>query len=121
MQTNIMLKATREIIKQYASIIDEDKYESECKESISRAFDTNPIESEILLYLAQWDGYTRPLDNIDFVLTRDEKNNQVKARVYKPWDYYNIVYEFNAWFWFWHILDSLDRIDKEKDLSHNQK
>jgi hypothetical protein len=53
MQTNIMLKATREIIKQYASIIDEDKYESECKESISRAFDTNPIESEILLYLAQ--------------------------------------------------------------------
>ena len=53
--SNLLLKATREIVKQFANIenMDEDKYREECKKAIWRAFETDEITSEIIMYLSE--------------------------------------------------------------------
>lgn len=114
MQTNVLLKATKEIVKQFQSIenMDEDTYRESCIQAIQRAFETNEIESEIIMYLSEWDWYTRPLDNIDFTLMRNKNEWKIKALVYYPWRYYNVVYEFKDTCELDRILESLERIDK---------
>ena len=115
MNINLLLKATREIWKQFAWIenMDEDKYREEYKKAINRAFETNEIESEILMYLSEWDGYTRPCDNNDFSLFRYEKENKIKAKVYHPWRYYNTIFEFDANYTLENILESIEQIDRD--------
>lgn len=116
MNMNIMLKATREIWKQFAdefADIDEEAYRREYIKAIQRVFDTNIIESEILMYLTEKDWYVRPMDNMDFTLTWDDEKNQILAKVYQPW-WYNIIYEFNASYDMETILSCLEQIDREK-------
>jgi hypothetical protein len=49
-----MLKAIREIIKLYPSEnLDEDKYRKNIMDTIARIYDTDTIESEVLMYLAE--------------------------------------------------------------------
>lgn len=111
-----MLRASEEIRKQFAdefADIDEDAYRREYIKAIQRVFDTNIIESEILMYLAEWDWYARPMDNMDFTLTWDDDKNQILAKVYQPW-WYNIIYEFNAGYDMEIILSCLEQIDREK-------
>lgn len=117
MNMNIMLKATREIWKQFNAEFrdyDETSYRNEYIKSIQRAFDTNMIESEILMYLAEWDWYVRPMDNMDFTLIRDEKDNHIRARTWGKNLNYNIKYEFNANYDLKTILDCLEQIDRER-------
>jgi hypothetical protein len=54
----VMLRASKEICKQFAdefADIDEETYRREYIKAIQRVFDTNMIESEILMYLAEKD------------------------------------------------------------------
>ena len=115
MNTRLMLKAPKEIVKQYANIenMSEEKYREECIKAIQRGFDTDMITSEIIMYLSEWDWYTRPLDNIDFTLVWYENEWKIKARVYYPWRYYNVIYEFNDNCKLNDLLDSLEQIDKK--------
>ena len=121
--SNLLLKATREIVKQFANIedMDEDKYRDECKKAIWRAFETDEITSEIIMYLSEWWWYVYPRNNMDFTLTWDEKENKIKAKTYAK--RYNCItaFEFNAntpidW-----ILDSLDVIDENDILWFNTR
>jgi len=121
--SNLLLKATREIVKQFQNVenMDEDKYRDECKKAIWRAFETDEITSEIIMYLSEWDWYVYPWDNMDFTLTRDEKENKIKAKTYAKRYNCITVFEFNAntpidW-----ILDSLDVIDENNILWFNTK
>lgn len=121
--SNLLLKATREIVKQFQIVenMDEEKYRDECKKAIWRAFETDEITSEIIMYLSEWDWYVYPWDNMDFTLTRDEKENKIKAKTYAKRYNCITVFEFNAntpidW-----ILDSLDVIDENNILWFNTK
>jgi hypothetical protein len=54
----VMLRASEEICKQFAdefADIDEETYRREYIKAIQRVFDTNMIESEILMYLTEKD------------------------------------------------------------------
>jgi hypothetical protein len=53
--SNLLLKATKEIVKQFQNVenMDEDKYRDECKKAIWRAFETDEITSEIIMYLSE--------------------------------------------------------------------
>ena len=114
MNMNLLLKATREIWKQFAWIenMDEDKYRADYIKAIKRAFETNDTESEILMYLSEGDGYSRPCDNNDFSLFWYEKENKIKAKVYHPWRYYNAIFEFDANYTLKNVLESIEQIDK---------
>lgn len=121
--SNLLLKATREIVKQFANIenMDEDKYRDECKKAIWRAFETDETTSEIIMYLSEWDWYVYPRNNMDFTITRDEKENKIKAKVYAKRYNCITVFEFNAntpidW-----ILDALDVIDENDILWFNTR
>ena len=110
------MRAIREMVKQYASIEDEDKYRESCIKMIEKTFDLTCVEAEVLLYLAEWDGYVYPWDWVDFTLTRhDDKSivQKIKARVYQPWRCYNIIYEFDANLFIRDILRTLWEIDLE--------
>ena len=110
------MKAIREMVKQYASIEDEDKYRESCIKMIENTFDLTYIEAEALMYIAEGDWYVYPWDRVDFTLTRHEDKSivqKIKARVYQPWKCYNIIYELDANLFIRDILRTLSEIDLE--------
>lgn len=111
MNANVMMNAIKEMVKQYASIENEDEYRNSCIKMIERTFDLTETEAEILLYLSEGDGYTYKWDWIDFTLIWREKENKITARVYRPWNYYNTIYEFDANLFIRNIIRSLNDID----------
>ena len=118
MNTNTMLKAIEEIIKLYPSQnLDEDKYRKNIMDTIARIYDTDTIESEVLMYLAEWDWYVYPLDCRDYVLTRKKDEWKIKADVclhsYK-WVLYNTILEFNDNLYIRDILNALEDYDKKE-------
>ena len=117
MNTNTMLKAIKEIIKLYPSEnLDEDKYREELMETIKRIYDTDNIESEVLMYLAEWDWYVYPLDCRDYVLTRNKDRWIIKVNVSLQWwkAPYNIVLEFNDNYYIRNILNAIREYDKSE-------
>ena len=123
MNTLLLLRATKEIVKQFQVVenMGEDEYRNNCIQAIQRAFETDMITSEIIMYLSEWDWYVYPRNNMDFTLTWDVKENKIKAKVYSKRYNCITVFEFNAntpidW-----ILNSLDVIDANNILWFNQK
>lgn len=118
MKTLELLKATKEVVKQFANIenMSEDKYREECKKAIQRAFDVDEITSEIIMYLSEGDWYCRPLDNENYILTWYEKENKIRAMEGSIIWRHNTVYEFNANVELEEILKDLDEIDKKKSF-----
>lgn len=119
--SNLLLNATREIVKQFQNVenMSEDDYRENCIKAIQRAFETDYITSEIIMYLSEWDGYVYPRNNMDYTLTRDKEENKIKAKVYAK--RYNCItsFEFNAntpidW-----ILNAIDTIDENNILWFN--
>ena len=116
MNTNTMLKAILEIIKIYPhENVNEDTYRREIKETIKRIYDTNDIESEILMYLAEGDWYIYPLDCRDYILNWYEKENKIKVRVSNQWKTrYWLILEFDANYNIRDILRDLEEYDKSE-------
>ena len=119
--SNLLLNATREIVKQFQNVenMKEDDYRENCIKAIQRAFGTDYITSEIIMYLSEWDWYVYPRDNMDFTITRDKEENKIKAKVYAKRYKCITTFEFNAntpidW-----ILNALDTIDENNILWFN--
>lgn len=118
MNTNTMLKAILEIIKLYPSEnLDEDKYRKNIMDTISRIYDTNTIESEVLMYLAEWDWYVYPLDCRDYVLKRKKDEWKIRVNVCLhscKWVLYNTILEFNDNLYIRDIIHALEDYDKKE-------
>lgn len=121
--SNLLLKATKEIVKQFQNVenMDEDKYRESCIEAIQRAFETDYITSEIIMYLSEWDWYVYPRNNMDYTITWDEKENKIKAKVYAKRYNCITVFEFNANTPIDCFLNSLDVIDENNILWFNPR
>lgn len=110
--SNLLLKATKEIVKQFNHIenMNEDTYRKECIKAIQRAFETDEITSEFIMYLSEWDCYVYPRNRYDFTVLWDEEKNKITARVRDKKHSCNVVFEFNANTPIDEILDELDDI-----------
>jgi hypothetical protein len=86
-------------------------------DTIARIYDTDTIESEVLMYLAEWDWYVYPLDCRDYVLTRKKDEWKIRVNVclhsYK-WVIYNTILEFNDNLYIRDILNALEDYDKKE-------
>ena len=112
-----LLKATREMVKQFSEIKDENTYREKCLEMLCKTIDLQEIEWEMLMYLSEWDCYVYEWKYVDFTILWNEKDNKIRARASHNkswWKYveYSTIYEINANENLRYIVYQLENLDE---------
>ena len=115
MNTLILLKATKEMVKQFSSIKKENEYNEKCIEMLCKTFDLKNEEGKFLLKLSNWDAYSYEGKFVDFIILW--KDNKIKCRASHNqawWKYveYNTIYEINENENLRYIFYQLENIDE---------
>lgn len=115
MNTLLLLKATKEMIKQFDNVKNDKERKEKCLEMLWKTFDLMKDESEFLYELSQWNCYVYKWKYVDFTILR--KNNKFVLRASHNkycWKYvdYNTIFEINQNENLRYIMLQLEHIDE---------
>lgn len=98
MNTLLLVKATKEMVKQFSNIQNKKEYDKKCIEMIGKTFDLWNNESNFLLKLSDWNAYFYEGKNVDFVIILENDKIRCRCTHSKPvyrYASFQTVYEFN--------------------------